>query len=281
MSGEVLTLPTSSGAVTLTSLADGKTSGDVITWNGTAWVSGKLPLIGLADGTMASDVLTWNGTAWVSSIAAAGGISPYFLSGSGEFLLDETRWLYPANDESVNTLLGLSALASYTTGNSNTAVGNAALRYTTDGSYNTAVGREALYNNTSGSDNTAVGFQAFYNNTSGSGNTMIGKSADCVPSTDGSIVIGANGVATSSHQLVIKSQVAGEILGSVTLVGGSATVASVSIAADTYVFLSIKTPGGTVGHHYVSSVVPGVSFNITSSSGADTSTINYFMVRNG
>lgn len=63
--------------------------------------------------------------------------------------------------------------------------------------------------------------------------------------------------------------------GTVTLVGGTATVSNTTVTANSRIFLTSQADGGTPGFVRVSSRVAGTSFTITSSSGTDTSTIAY------
>jgi hypothetical protein len=76
-----------------------------------------------------------------------------------------------------NSVLGVSALFSDTTGVNDTAIGSAALHNNTTGSLNTASGFQALFSNTTGHDNTANGYQALYNNSTASFNTADGDQA--------------------------------------------------------------------------------------------------------
>ena len=57
------------------------------------------------------------------------------------------------------------------------------------------------------------------------------------------------------------------------LVLGNAVVLTSSVAADSKITLSAAGPSGSVGTWKVSSVVPGVSFTIVSSSALDTSQV--------
>ena len=75
---------------------------------------------------------------------------------------------------STNTVFGLDALDTNTTGQQNTAVGNGALQLNTTGNFNTAVGRQVLDSNTEGAQNTAMGVGALQSNTSGDANTAVG-----------------------------------------------------------------------------------------------------------
>ena len=91
-----------------------------------------------------------------------------------------------------NVAIGINALTTTTTANNQTAVGYQALRLST-ASDNTAVGSTALQNNTTGSGNVAVGFQALYANTTGASNTAIGRHALITNST------GTNLTALGNH----------------------------------------------------------------------------------
>ena len=73
-----------------------------------------------------------------------------------------------------NTIFGLNALYSNTTGYYNSAFGQGALQNNTTGNYNSAFGRAALYNNTTGNNNSAFGQNALRGNTAGSYNLALG-----------------------------------------------------------------------------------------------------------
>ena len=76
-----------------------------------------------------------------------------------------------------NIAIGTHSLFSNTTGNYNTATGVSTLRSNTTGYYNTATGLQALYSNTTGHSNTASGVSALYDNTTGVQNTATGLDA--------------------------------------------------------------------------------------------------------
>jgi hypothetical protein len=67
-------------------------------------------------------------------------------------------------------------------------------------------------------------------------------------------------------------------MGQVALSGGTATVSNTSVTANTRIFLSHANTSGTLGHLYISARVAGTSFTITSSSGTDTSTVNWLLI---
>lgn len=71
--------------------------------------------------------------------------------------------------------------------------------------------------------------------------------------------------------------------GIATLSAGAVTVTpagvAASITANAQLALELYSLGGTVGQHYISSRVPGVSFTISSTSGTDTSQIRWRLLR--
>lgn len=72
-------------------------------------------------------------------------------------------------------------------------------------------------------------------------------------------------------------------MGRAVLVGGTKLVLNDSITAVTDIWLSNNIPGGTVGALYISArnvdpMTPPLSFTISSTSGADTSTVAWWMI---
>ena len=152
-----------------------------------------------SDGTN-GQVLTTNGSgSFTFQDAGGGGASD--LNGLSDCLVD-TASLYVgevpsglSGNPQGNTVLGVSAGDSLTTGNSNTFIGNYAGLSTTTNDSNVAIGFEAAranqsdghtsighqagYSNTSGPYNTNVGYRAGYSNTTNSKRTCVGyKSAE-------------------------------------------------------------------------------------------------------
>lgn len=75
---------------------------------------------------------------------------------------------------------------------------------------------------------------------------------------------------------------AGGCSGTATLVGGTVTVSTTCVNTGDLIFTSRNTTGGTAGHLSapVASISDGTSFVINSSSGTDTSTVNWWVVDN-
>lgn len=67
-------------------------------------------------------------------------------------------------------------------------------------------------------------------------------------------------------------------MGRAVLVAGAAVVANTAVTANTNIFVTGQIIGGVRGAVDVTARVPGVSFTLTSTSGADTSTISYLLV---
>lgn len=65
--------------------------------------------------------------------------------------------------------------------------------------------------------------------------------------------------------------------GTVTLSGGTATVNTPAITANSVVFLTCQSLSGTLGILRISARVPGVSFTITSLSILDTSVVGWLI----
>ncbi len=68
-------------------------------------------------------------------------------------------------------------------------------------------------------------------------------------------------------------------MGTATLSSGTAVVNNASVAADSRIYLTIQSPSGTVGVPYISARSVGTSFTITSTNGADASTVAWLMVQ--
>lgn len=66
--------------------------------------------------------------------------------------------------------------------------------------------------------------------------------------------------------------------GTATLVAGAVTVSNTSVTANSRIFLTSQADGGTPGFLRVSARVAATSFTITSSNGADTSTVAYLIM---
>ncbi len=91
-------------------------------------------------------------------------------------------------------------------------------------------------------------------------------------------------LANSGQRLPVRDLGSAFQRGIATLIAGSATVANVVVTADSKIFLSVNTPGGTPGfldartaNRTVGPVATG-DFDITSSQAADTATVEWMIV---
>jgi hypothetical protein len=77
---------------------------------------------------------------------------------------------------------------------------------------------------------------------------------------------------------LVQSEAANGKAGVATLVGGTKEVANTNITANSRIFLTSQSVGGTQGFLTVSARVAGTSFTILSSNVADTSVVAYLIV---
>ncbi len=66
-------------------------------------------------------------------------------------------------------------------------------------------------------------------------------------------------------------------MGIATLGGGTVTVNNTLVTANSRIFVTTQTPGGTVGYAYISARTAGTSFTITSTSALDTSIVAWWI----
>jgi hypothetical protein len=164
----------------------------------------------------------------------------------------------PGNFDS-NTVVGLNALATISTGTLNTAVGHQALRYNTSGSSNTALGRDALFNNVGGNNNVAIGKSAMLANTGGSANIAIGLDSQLKNET------GNENIAVGQSSL--RSNVAGSQNTAV----GRGSLTNTTANLNTAIGWSALW-GNTSG---IENVAIGNSAGTDSSSGSNMTSTNY------
>ncbi len=102
------------------------------------------------------------------------------------------------------------------------------------------------------------------------------------------VTLGRSGTATLTCTGDMRLSVAGKgyrvaegtnaKMGTATLTAGTATVSTTAVTATSRIFLTGQADGGTPGALRVSTRTPGTSFVITSSSGADTSTVAWLIM---
>ena len=84
-------------------------------------------------------------------------------------------------------------------------------------------------------------------------------------------------VQTLGYGLQIKHGANGK-MGTATLSGGTATVSNTVVTANSYIFLTSQSDGGTPGFLRITAKTAGTSFVITSSNSGDTSTVAWLIV---
>ena len=171
-----------------------------------------------------------------------------------------------ANAVSTNTAVGVSALASNTTGSVNTAVGASALNANTTGIYNTALGVSALAKNVSGDANVAVGPNTLLNNISGSNNTGIGTGA--ITNNTGASNIGIGYTAGSALTTGNNNTIIGNVPGTA---GLSDTVI---IAAGSAERMRIDSWGNLYNNGVIQAQIAGAAILRTYNSQADNVLVN-------
>jgi hypothetical protein len=112
-------------------------------------------------------------------------------------------------------------------------------------------------------------------------NAFVGKTAhgSTTTPTDMLEVTGNLALMTAGNKIKIATG-SNASLGTATLVGGTVTVSTTAVATASKIFVSCDTPGGTQGFLSAptASIVNATSFVINSSSGADVSTVNWWIV---
>lgn len=181
---------------------------------------------------------------------------------------------------SANVALGLSALSAYegyTAQNNNTAVGVTAGADLETGRRNTFLGAFSGIDCSEAYECTFVG--------EGTSDTVIGAvtrstaiGAFANITKDNQIVLGtASEVVTVPGGLEISETGSAPAMGVATLVGGTVTVPTTRVTANSRIFLTVQTPGGAQGFLDAGTRVAGTNFTITSTSGTDTSTVAWLL----
>jgi hypothetical protein len=147
-----------------------------------------------------------------------------------------------ANAQS-NTVTGVGAGGSFTSGVFNTATGANSLRLDNTGFYNTGTGGNSLYSNTSGFQNTATGLNSMFQNTVGAFNTADGVSTltnNTTGNANTAIGVQALNSANASYNTAVGVQaMAQNLSGSYnTAVGVSAMLAGTTPSFNTAVGLN-------------------------------------------
>jgi hypothetical protein len=100
------------------------------------------------------------------------------------------------------------------------------------------------------------------------------------PATNDTTDLGATTLRINKAHIngLTMREAANSQMGLATLVGGSVVVANTSVTANSRIYLSVQTAGGTQGFLRIAARTPGTSFTITSTSGTETSTVAWMIV---
>lgn len=106
---------------------------------------------------------------------------------------------------------------------------------------------------------------------------QVGGASRFKADTDGNVTAAGNIIASAAGKGLQVKEGSNARMGTLTLVAGTVTVANTSVTANTRIFLSKITNGGTAGELTITRSA-GVSFTVTSSSNTETSTFDYLLV---
>ncbi|HXH17531.1 MAG TPA: hypothetical protein VNJ07_00485 [Chitinophagales bacterium] len=210
-------------------------SGQVLTWNGTAWTpaaaTGSITGSGTASflpkwtgsSVLGNSLIVDNGTnLGISTASPAGKVHIKGTVDTTQLIIDAsatqknkhpliklrsntgTDLLSIHSDSPANTFVGymtgnMNTFLNDSTGNYNTFIGSYVGDSNTIGSDNSGFGARALFNNKDGNANTALGRNALYGNTAGNSNTAVGVRALSDNSTgDGSTAMGRSALTNSN-----------------------------------------------------------------------------------
>ena len=149
----------------------------------------------------------------------------------------------------------------------------------------TVTGTYCWYNDSADTESHGTGQNSFpgttdaTNTTTGTLTTAGGISYGSTKSLYGGAANFASNVTLSTAGSgVLVKEGSNATMGTAVLVGGTVVVSTTKVTANSRIFLTVQTSGGTVGSEYISARTAATSFTITSTSGSDTSTVAWFIV---
>lgn len=297
-------VPYQSAVNTTVLLANG-TAGQVLTSAGTTlaptWAT---PVVGVTSDAN-NNTSAGSGISTASNGFAAGNTAMGYnafhsnTAGTGNVVMGGFAY-YESTGGNFNTVIGYAAAGpGATLGDNNVAVGSGSLASITGGSQNVSIGLNSLLSNTTGSSNTGLGSQANVASGALDHATVVGAQASVSTSntvvlgrTTDVTVIGATGDDASGNLLQVAGNISATAIGSglrvkegsnakmgiATLVAGTVSVSNTSVTANSRIFLTAQNSSGTPGFLGISARTASTSFDITSSNGADTSTVAWMIV---
>lgn len=105
------------------------------------------------------------------------------------------------------------------------------------------------------------------------GDILVGGNGDI----SGTLVVGG-ALTITNGKLNLDAVPTNAIVGVATLIGGAVTVSTSAVTTASIILVSHKVVGGTQGILRTDTITTGTSFTIESSSGTDTSTVNWLII---
>jgi hypothetical protein len=177
---------------------------------------------------------------------------------------------------SYNGGLGNFSLYNVLNGNDNIGLGDSTLLNTSNGNYDIAIGDQAGLKGTTYTNAVAIGRLTAFR---GSNTTNLSDSL-----TDSVFVTGVLDINSSSTGVSaginIASPTTNPTIGQASLSGGTATISTSAVKANSFIFLTEYNTAGVVGtgNVIVTTITPGTSFIITSSGTLDNSKVNWWII---
>ena len=254
---------------------------------GNASVS-KLRIPGLQSGATSGQVLTYNGTAItladVSVTLPIPQVSKGSINTSASYGIGLNALANDDASHNENLAIGIHALNSNTTGAANVAIGRYTLQANTTASANAAVGNAALYSTTTGGFNVAMGDAALRNNTTGTRNAGLGYFAlryNQAGSDNVGIGYLANGGAGSSRDLYSSTAVGSGALQNTTAstntavgtdAAHSTTTGSITAVGRNAAYANTTGSGTAVGKQAAAANTTGLQFTAVGENALDANT---------
>lgn len=170
------------------------------------------------------------------------------------------------------TLAGTTNQITVTT-TAGTATFSLPVAITAPGSLTTTTSLAATTTVTGGTGVTATTGNVSATAGSVNAGTSITATLGNITATNGNLVLG-----TAGNKLSITTGANASIGISAAMTAGSITISTTAVTASSIIMLTAKTPGGTPGILSVGTITAGTSFVINSSSGTDTSTVQWLII---
>jgi len=216
------------------------------------------------------------------NITVAGTANEITTTGSGSTITwsTPTTFIAPGSIASTTTMTSGGAFTVTTGGATITAGG---LTVTAGGA--AVTGTTTINNSGAATTTIGTGGTGAVNIGNATGNTAV--TGSLTASTTLTATLGAitatNGnldLATAGNKLLIATGANASVGTSAAMTAGTITISTSAVTANSIIFLSSNTPGGTAGilSAPAASRIAGTSFVINSSSSLDTSTVNWWIV---